>query len=331
MDKVSEKYNGGIESKYIGINSPISLKENPELRMESDSLITYLSMADTYRNESSIKTLNEHFMRTLAFCKSVEDLQNLNMLLQELAKIGGYAVDFYQANQSMLNINGIRTAKNYINKLEENKRKPVSVKVEGGFESKYFNVKYRPNGGLSELDINCSSLLHYMALADMTRNEERINKLMYKFYQTLLLCRTDEDLNNFRSFIGIVAKVGGYAVEFSDKVKELINKNGQLKAIEFIKNEDKKQKANQEKLEDFKEEYSKLNYLLDNLKSENTKDEEDIAYLLRKFNELQSDLYEFTGRIDKNYISECDEQIEESINYLKSLYRELDEINNLNF
>ena len=44
MDKVSEKYNGGIESKYFGINSPISLKENPELRMESDSLITYLSM-----------------------------------------------------------------------------------------------------------------------------------------------------------------------------------------------------------------------------------------------------------------------------------------------
>ncbi len=330
MEKVSEKYNGGIESKYFGINNTISLKENPELRIESDSLITYLAMADTYRSESSIKNLNEHFMRTLTFCKSVEDLQKLNMLLQELAKIGGYAVEFYQANQSMLNINGIETAKNYVNELEKNKRNPVSFKVEDGIGSEYFNVQYRPNGGLSELDINCSSLLTYMALADMTRKEERINKLMYKFYQTLLLCHTEEDFNHFRSFMGIVAKVGGYAVEFNENVRELINKNGQLKAIEFIKNEEKKQAASQEKLEDFKEQYARLDYLLDKLKSENTKDEEDIAYLLRKYNELQSDLYEFTGKIDKNYISECDEKIEESINYLKSLYRELDEISNLN-
>jgi len=66
--------------------------------------------------------------------------------------------------------------------------------------------------------------------------------------------------------------------------------------------------------------------LLVEIKENSIKDDEEVAYLLRKYNELQSDLYDFNGTIDKEFISQCDDQLEEAITYLKGLYRSLDEI-----
>ena len=49
----------------------------------------------------------------------------------------------------------------------------VSRKIEGGIESAYFDVQYRPSIDHSnfKLNLNCSSLLTYMALADITRKD----------------------------------------------------------------------------------------------------------------------------------------------------------------
>lgn len=61
------------------------------------------------------------------------------------------------------------------------------------------------------------------------------------------------------------------------------------------------------------------------------KDDEDIAILLRMFNGLQSDLYEFDGAVDKEFITKYDAELEETIQYLKGLYINLDEVNEMRF
>ena len=106
----------------------------------------------------------------------------------------------------------------------------------------------------------------------------------------------------------------------------MINKNGKNRAQQYIKDVEKQKKANAENLENFKETYARLNIALAELRESGMKEDDEVAYLLRKYNELQSDLYDFNGLIDKEFISKCDEQIEEAITYLKGLYRSLDEI-----
>jgi chromosome segregation ATPase len=115
-------------------------------------------------------------------------------------------------------------------------------------------------------------------------------------------------------------------MEFNSKVNGLINQDGKNRAQQYIKNVEKQKKVNADNLEDFKETYARLNRALTELKESDSIDDEEVAYLLRKYNELQSDIYDFNGTIDKEFISQCDEQIEDAINYLKGLYKSLDEI-----
>ena len=286
-------------------------------------------MADVKRDQKSIDKLQEVFLETLVKCQNAEEINNLSHLLYEAAKLGGYAVEFRNTNLSMLNKTSIEDANRKLNEIKEAKKKPVSSTIEHGVESDYFDVKYRPDGGLSELDLACSSIITYMALADATRKQKQIDNLNERFYRALLLCETNLDFINLSTFMNALANTGGYAIEYNEKVKDLINLEGQKKVAQICTESEKKEKADTTELEEFKKEFARLNNLLEALRNNPYKDDEEISYLLRKFNELQSDLYKFTGSIDKVYISECDEQIEAAIDYLKSLYRYLEEIDNL--
>ena len=79
----------------------------------------------------------------------------------------------------------------------------VSRKIEGGIESAYFDISYRPSTDHSnfKLNIACSSLLTYMALADITRKEEQINNLQEKFLESLSECKTEEEIKNLAIFL----------------------------------------------------------------------------------------------------------------------------------
>lgn len=226
---------------------------------------------------------------------------------------------------TLINKNSIIDAKKELETIKEEKKNPVSSKVEGGIESEYFDVKYRPKGGIEEMDIACSSLLTYMTLADITRKEEQINNLMLKFCEILSMCKTQEDFSKLSTFMNITANVGGYAIEFNNKINGLINQEGKNRAQQYIKNVEKQRNATASNLEEFKEIFANLNMSLVEMKENGIKDDEEIAYLLRKYNELQSDLYDFNGTIDKEFISQCDEQIEDAITYLKGQYRSLEE------
>ena len=201
----------------------------------------------------------------------------------------------------------------------------VSNLVNHGIESKYFDIKYRPQGGLSTMDIMCSSLLTYLALADATRQEEQINNLMHHFCEVLSMCKEQKDYDGLTFFIGSAASVGGYAREFYQTVAPHINPNGKNFAFEYIKKADKKDKVDSDKINEFKERLTSLNESLSKLESSSSKDEDDVSYLIRKYNELDFDLFSFADNLDKEFVYKCSEQIDSAISYLKNLYRAFDE------
>lgn len=203
---------------------------------------------------------------------------------------------------------------------------PVSRSSSNGIESAYFNIKYRPFDILDNRTIKCSSLLTYMALADITRDEKQINNLNVKFCEILMSCKTKEDFDNYAIFMNKVAAVGGYAMIFNNEVKGLINQEGKSKAHQYLKDVEKQKTADFEFLEEFKEKYEQLTIELARIKENSIQDEDEVSYLLKKFNELQSDLYSLDETIDKEFIVKCDEEIEEAINYLKCLYISIDEL-----
>lgn len=327
MEKVSKLIKGGISSAYFDVQyRPCEDRSNLNLNVACSSMLTRMALADITRKKEQINKLQERFLEALSMCKTEEEIRNFSKFLYDVSKIGGYAVQFYKDNIGLINKTGVIDAKRNLELIQEEKKKSVSKLVEGGISSAYFDVRYRPYGGMENMDFACSSLLTYMALADITRKEEQINNLMLKFCEILLMCKTQKDFSRLNSFMNITASVGGYAMEFNNKVKNLINQNGRNKAQEYIKNAEKKKKANSDSLEDFKETLTRLSIWLAELKESSVKDDEEVTYLLRKYNELQSDLYNFDGTIDKEFISQCDEQIETAITYLKGLYISLDEI-----
>lgn len=335
MEQVSKIIDGGIESKYLDIDyRPSEYKRNFNLNLNCSSLLLYMALADITRKEEEINNLQEVFLEALVECKTEEEINNFSKFMEEMAKVGGYAVQFYNNNINLINQNGIIEAKTKLETIKEDKKKlpkkdkmlPVSSKKIEGIESAYFDIKYRPKGGLKEIDIACSSLLTYMALADITRKEEQINNLTRKFCEILTMCNTPEDFTNFKTFMNIVASVGGYAIEFNSKVNDLINQNGKIKAQQLLEKAKERKKKVNLRLEAFKENFARLNQKLIELQESRMIDDEEVAILLKKFNELQSELYSFNGKVDKTFISQCDEKIEESISYLKSLYRNLEEL-----
>ena len=329
MDPVSRKTEKGIESAYFDIKYRPSIdRSNFKLNINCDSLLTYMAFADITRKEEQINHLQEKFLETLSECKTDEELNNLKTFLEKAAEVGGYASTFYSNNISLISSQKKEYVQKKFKAIQNEKRKPVSSLIENGIKSEYFNVHYRPWDYSDIRSIKCSSLLTFMALADITRKEEQIKHLMLLFYEILSSCNTPEDFSKLTIFMSSIANVGGFAIEFNNKVKELINQEGKIKAQEYIKNEERHKKADNEKFEEFKESYARLNMLLDELIESNAKDDEEVLYLLKQYNELQSDVYDLNGAASKEFISQYDEQIEDSINYLKRLYYTLDEIKN---
>ena len=330
MDQVSQGINESnlrIKSPYFDVPRPNIANINSQLKIASNSLLTYLALADAYRSEDTIKNLEDKFLNTLALCKSDEDIKYLNELLKNTSLVGGYAIHFYNTHAAKINLGEINMVQDELKKKEQEKLNPVSKMVPNGIESKYFDVSYRPKN--FELANACDSLISYLIIMDIKRDEEHLSSLTLQFYKTLLICKDEEDYKELTVLMNELAKIGGYAVYFNNNIKNMINEKGKEQALIYLQNNKNNNEEANTKLDEFKKEYARLELLLDDLRKSDFIEEQDVAYLLRKYNELQSNLYTFNGEIDKTYISECDEQIEETITYLKNLYRTLDEVKNL--
>lgn len=199
---------------------------------------------------------------------------------------------------------------------------PVSKLLENtrGIESPYLNIKSCCWENSDNSTINCSHLLFCFAFADITRQEKYINDLILEFGKILVKCKNQEDYGKLSKFMNEVAALGGYAKEFNDQVKDLINEEGKEKLQQYIIDVKKNELA------DFNEKYARLNRKLKDIKENSIKNDEEVASLLKQYNLLQSDLYNFNGIVDKEFIIQFDEQIEEAIDYLKRTYRVMEDI-----
>lgn len=236
MEKVSQYLpNGAFKSSYF--NTPDILGENKELRLQYNSLVTFIAYADAEGEKRNVDKLMERFNTVLATCESDIDFENFRNALFELTKIGGYATEFYNLVVSKINADGKKEA---LKELEETRRKteekkqPISTKNGDKVSSPYFEVKFN-FGENSLLSSRCNSFVSFLAMADCTRDEGAIDKLKESFYKALSSCKSNDDISKLRNFLLILKEKGGYAIEFYQSISLQLSLDGKAKAEKFLK------------------------------------------------------------------------------------------------
>lgn len=72
----------------------------------------------------------------------------------------------------------------------------VSRKIDGGIQSEYLSMYYRPSEDKSNNDLNkkCGALTLHMAIADITGKKEHISNVIQDFCEALLMCKKKKKL-----------------------------------------------------------------------------------------------------------------------------------------
>ena len=420
LEPVSNKIEKGIESQYFNIKYRPGLEsKNSKLDIQCSSLLTYLALADVYRNDRTFKNAKEQFYKALSFCQTEEELRNLDTFLKETAQMGGYAEQLYSEVSTLINVNGKQIAEQTLQREKEERQKPVSRRTPTGIESQYFSINFRPGNKSknSKLSVHCSSLLTDLALADIYRDEQSFKKVEENLYKALLFCQTEEEIRELSQFIVAASDIGGYANQFHAEKATLISPYGKeyrpgrknhnfileieaaslltyLALADIYRNEDTFAKA-QEKffqvlascttekevqelgtflhmasdiggyankfyqenitrvrkgmpeveqakqvvteqkvtkpkdetsIADFNRRYAEASERFKKAATASNLDDEEIAALLKEFNELQGELYDFNGKVAKEFISETDYELDKQIAWLRSAYQTIEEL-----
>lgn len=94
-------------------------------------------------------------------------------------------------------------------------------------------------------------------------------------------------------------------------------------------NYDAQRNSSTSRLEQFKRELQEFNEEMQRFSSLENIDDRKLQELISKCNDLQATLYSLGSSVDKNFIEQCDDQLENSIQYLKSIYRSLDKVDDI--
>jgi len=209
----------------------------------------------------------------------------------------------------------------------------VSRKIEGGIQSAYYDLDYKPSEDRSNSDLNrkCSSLIVAMGIADATRESRHIESLMKVFCETLLMCKTQEELSNFDLFMNKLADIGGLAKGFYSEVKVMINQQGKTAAQNIVQNIDKEKRdetsgKDSSKLREFEQIYAQLNNELNKFRSKPMVNDRDLNLLLEMYQKLSNYLHRLKGTIDDGIFSQYDGQINNVIHNLNSMAGSLGEL-----
>ena len=369
MDKVSYMNGEKIESKYFQIHyRPSEDFSNFDLNFGCTRLLTYLALADIKRDKESVEMLQAKYTELLSKCKNDKEKANLDKFIQSVSKIGGYASSFFSGLNQAKSVTSVDVKKE--EKIEEkkkeeikverkvvNKRAPVSNAYSNGIQSKYFDVKYRPSEDKSNFDLNlaCSSLLTYMAIADASRSRESGNSLVNHFLLTITKCNSEEEIENLRKFIDEVASIGGIAIEFSEQFRGMINLKNKDIILNSLNEFDKKKKASYEedirkkkkaaddkyleeekkkKMASFQEwehRYKRLKSSYEQFRSNSMKHLDDLDIIISKSKILQEDLYYFADVIDRKVYINLDLDLDEFISKLRRDREMLEEISRVYF
>jgi len=331
LEPVSNKIEKGIESQYFNIKYRPGLEsKNSKLDIQCSSLLTYLALADVYRNDRTFKNAKEQFYKALSFCQTEEELRNLDTFLKETAQMGGYAEQLYSEVSTLINVNGKQIAEQTLQREKEERQKPVSRRTPTGIESQYFDIEYRPGRKNHNfiLEIEAASLLTYLALADIYRNEDTFAKAQEKFFQVLASCTTEKEVQELGTFLHMASDIGGYANKFYQENITRVRKG--MPEVEQTKQVVTEQKVTKPKDEtsiaDFNRRYAEASERFKKAATASNLDDEEIAALLKEFNELQGELYDFNGKVAKEFISETDYELDKQIAWLRSAYQTIEEL-----
>lgn len=135
--------------------------------------------------------------------------------MQEIAKVGGYAYEFYNDNKELINKHNEFEIEQHKAYNEVQRTKPVSLVNENGIESDYFNIKFRPSKNNLALNVECETLLSNMAFADISHEHKDTDAVIESFDKVLDLCKTRKEIKDFETFFEMMANVGGIAVMFN--------------------------------------------------------------------------------------------------------------------
>lgn len=328
---VSRRTPTGIESQYFSINfRPRNKSKNSKLSVHCSSLLTDLALADIYRDEQSFKKVEENLYKALLFCQTEEEIRELSQFIVAASDIGGYANQFHAEKATLISPYGKEKAEEYLQKSQERKEKPVSRRVDKGIESQYFDIEYRPGRKNHNfiLEIEAASLLTYLALADIYRNEDTFAKAQEKLFQVLASCTTEKEVQELGTFLHIASDIGGYANKFYQENITRVRKG--MPEVEQTKQVVTEQKVTKPKDEtsiaDFNRRYAEASERFKKAATASNLDDEEIAALLKEFNELQGELYDFNGKVAKEFISETDYELDKQIAWLRSAYQTIEEL-----
>lgn len=324
VNVVSEKIKNGIRSDYFDVEIN---KSNLELGLECSSLVFDMAFADITRSDKEITKLKQQFDNVLSKCKSSEDFNYLYNFMNEMAKKGGYANEFFNMVGSKINTEG----KNNVENSEASKVIP------NGITSPYFDVDYRSIIGDNRvLNSACSTLIFQMAFTDIIRSKEEIIKLEKQFYDAISCCKSEEDLKKFSLLTKNISEKGGYALEFYNRVKSTLD-NIHIEDVEKynIHSEDKSnkeqvisnKKRNLEVYKDFVRDLNKIDNMFlefQNMFQSGKIDKELLEILFVKYKRLKDELAtlpkdDIPDNVDSTFFEKCDSHIDEAISYFRKV------------
>ena len=247
--------------------------------------------------------------------------------MNEMAKKGGYANEFFNMVGSKINNEGK-------NNIENNETSKV---IPNGITSPYFDVDYRSIIGDNRvLNSACSTLIFQMVFTDLIRSKEEISKLEKQFYDAISCCKSEEDLKKFSLLTKNISEKGGYALEFYNRVKNTLN-NIHIEDVEKynIHSEDKSnkeqvinnKKRNLEVYKDFVRDLNKIDNMFlefQNMFQSGKIDKELLEILFVKYKRLKDELAglpkdDIPDNVDSTFFEKCDSHIDEAISYFRKV------------
>jgi len=216
----------------------------------------------------------------------------------------------------------------------------VSRKIEGGIQSEYLSMHYRPSEDKSNNELNrkCGDLTLHMAIADITRKNEHIDNIIQDFCEAFLMCKNEEEIKNFKTFMNKLSDLGGIATVFNSEASEIITQNDKKTAEEILNQvKERKEKNNKIKsqskennlnvINEFKRIYMNLNNEYNKFISKPMISDREIELLIEMYQKLYDNLMRIKDSIDKEEFDIYQKNINNNINKLKDMYNILGQLN----
>lgn len=160
----------------------------------------------------------------------------------------------------------------------------------------------------------------YLALADIHHTKDSASVAQEQFLRVLSSCKDKKELGEVRTFLGIAKDVGGYAGEFYNQNVDYTRKGMPVveQAKETLKRMEDQKNKNRRDIQEFNDNYSEVCERLANAANSPSLSDEEIGSLMRDVYSLQIDLSSLSGKVDKKFMEETNEQLERQFEWLRN-------------